>query len=484
MNIVLWSGALPIIMNPDNDLAVQGASVVNGNLFVLSWMSFFLSWVVLKLVLEQLHVMNQARGGNLTYLTPHREGYPPLIPITFSRMIHIGLVFSCLVVLVSAARNHKQEMCNDWNRQLCKRLKFIITVAVMTLAGLMLSWMVVFIWTRQNKLNGNHNPAAQGTMPMSPAVHLGLKGLQAFGWFLVTGLSTFGQHAPGHALGNQFCAVWTSFGLTLYLFKKAWLEYVANKTRTTNNNTSMRSSLKKKVGEQFSKRQTSSSNKKKSKIPGLILDERDEEDPSTVETPISMKGTDERVQQENRDHLTPGLVTPNTIPGRPESQRSHRSAVHSTIAMSLEESFVGKENSNDIECGGSLRLIRKTPTERTLDDEEENDEDSVQTPRRGSAKRSTVVDMTTPNTDYRTCKSNLTGGTIPSREHLDSPSNYADSEELRPKPTPIPFGPPDESVLYDEYYDDNGLSTSAVTTAIDNTTGGSGRDVLIDPDDF
>jgi len=113
-------------MNPDNDLAVQGSAVVNGNLFVVSWVSFILSWILLKLVLEQLHVMHQARSGNLAYLTPARASFPPLIPLTMSRLVHIGLICSSLVVLVASARSYKQEFCHDWNRQVS--VSFILFV--------------------------------------------------------------------------------------------------------------------------------------------------------------------------------------------------------------------------------------------------------------------------------------------------------------------------------------------------------------------
>ena len=455
MNIVFWSGSLPIIMNPQNNLAVQGPSIVNGNLFVLSWLSFFMSWVVLKHVLEQLYVMDQARGGNLAYLTPCREGYPPLIPMTRSRLANLGLILSSLVVLTSSARSYKQQVCSESSQQLCQRLKFIVSASVLSFVGLLVAWTVYFLWKRNNSVDVNR--------PSSPAFRLFLTGLLTMGWFVATSVGTFGRHAPAHSVGNLFLGVWISFLLSMFLCKKTLVEYLSARAC----NQQRRSSLPK----SNNKNTSPSNNKKKNKIPGLVQDEdNDEEEPEEVEAPISTKATD--------DFDTPMLVTP-----KASDKHVSPSQTHSTIAMSLEESFENQDR-------GSMRILRQVSTEQTVEagesfEDEVQDDASAKTARRGSARRMAAAanGTSTPNTSNRSSPNHLVHNSVSSSQPSrgDTVVQEQQRQQRPPRPTSIPYATSD--------YDRHGLSTSAVTTAMDNTTttGTTNHDhddVLIDPEDF
>jgi len=310
-----------------------------------------------------------------------------------------------------------------------------MTVSVMTLVGMLLSWSMYLFWKRQNV----------GGMPAPPLFRLILLGLLNMGWFLVTALSTFGMHAPGHALGNLFLGVWICFGLTTSLFKNALRDYTSSSDGRTKawafKNKSNRKMLE------------PSSGKKKNGHPGLIEEDTDEEAPPEFETSNPTRSTDRtRSNSSRKEAATPELVTPRSA----HSTSSYRSKGRNVIAVSLEQEFGVEKDDPGME-------IRKSSTDRTADIDDE--EDFLGTPYRGSA----TPGAKTPNTGYGTCKSNLT------------------DEAGEKRVTPVPYRSADVTTEYEEDYEDvdmNITSMSAVTTAIDNTSGNKGRDILIDPEDF
>ena len=226
LNVIMWSGSLPIIMNTNNALAVQGATIINGNLFCLSWANFFSSWALLKLVIEQLHVMDQARAGNLEYLTPSREGYPPLIPLTPTRLAHVLLLLFTLVVMVAGTRSYMQQECKDWDRTLCQRLEFTLSVSVLSLMGLMTGWIVAYLYVLRPNTTNTRRAINGRSCLESPLLRLNLMGLLTLGWLFGAAFATFGKHAPGHAFGNLYVGNWSCFFASLYLLKKTLIEYL------------------------------------------------------------------------------------------------------------------------------------------------------------------------------------------------------------------------------------------------------------------
>ena len=421
LNIVFWSGCLPIVMNPQNDLAVQGPAIVNGNLFVLSWLCFILSWVVLKHVLEQLYVMDQARGGNLAYLYPSRDGdgtYPPLIPMTRTRLAHLGLIFSSMIVLIASSRNYKQQVCNESSRQLCKRLEVMITMAVFSFIGLLVAWTTYFLWQRNNSVDV-HRPA-------SPTLRLFLTGMLTFGWFIATSLGTFGQHAPAHSVGNLFLSVWICFLLSIFLCKTTLLEYLRIQASRPANGTTTKSTRR---SRRKNKKTLTPESKKKSKIPGLVEDDdvEEEEECSEAGAPVST-GTADDFEPTVTPLATPkGSVKQQTAPYRTSSDPTHN-----TIAMSLEESF---------EIEDQRRTLRQVPTEQTVeagesfaDEEEEDyivDDASAQTARRGSSRRTKPTTQAPSIPSTRTTSIPYAGGEeIASHLHNNTTKDRADGDVL------------------------------------------------------
>ncbi|CAB9505447.1 expressed unknown protein [Seminavis robusta] len=480
LNVILWCGALPIIMNPENALAVQGPSIVNGNLFVLSWVAFFLSWIILKLVIEQLLAMEQARRGNLTFLTPEgKNGYPPFIPITPYRMANIALIFTSLVVLISAARAFKQQLCSDWNRPLCRRIQFSMSISIMSFIGLLAAWGT-FLYRSYKAHNKTSNIPPTEIMPSSTA-RLALVGLLAFGWFVTICLGTFGKHAPAHFIGNYYMGMWTAFVLSLYLLKKTMLEYVADQPRYAAKRASS------------NQHQQHKYRYKQQRIPGLVTDDdyddtHDDEQGGLSDAPISTKSTDD-MSETLTAATTPALITPKVsthISDHDLFPSSSAKKSRDPVAMSLEESFgnetgfmfSSRKSVEDPDDGfAGFMPVVSSNTDKTEDTKSfEEDDASVQTPRRGSATRSTGGSQGRHSSGSRSVSS----------------GEKSDFYHERVKPMSIPFGNDESQFEEDESgFDHNALSCSAITAPTDNLsprdTGAvhsTGPDCLIDPELF
>jgi len=374
---------LPIIMNPRNNLAVQGTSIVNGNLFFLSWICFGLSWVVLKHVLEQYFIMDSSRIGTLT--TPPPNGYSQVLPMTSSRLAHLMLLLSSLVVTAASSRDYKQQVCTTSQNQLCQRLSFVLSTSVISFTGLCISWMFYFFWKRNNSVDQHR--------PVPSIVRLVVTILFSTMWMIATSLGTYGQHAPAHEVGNLFGALWISFLLSLFLTKKALREYLQFRLSTTrancknNNNTGKNnngrgnsiSRLLRAWAPRYKTKKDASSASVTSRnvIPGLVQEENDEIElhtSSDVEEGISVSET--AVVE------TP-MATPrynlHAKEKHPQTESSAAGQTHTTIAMSLDETF--ENNYYDNSPDGLL--LRKVSTEQTVHEDFE-DEMSIETTRRGN----------------------------------------------------------------------------------------------------
>jgi hypothetical protein len=439
-------------MNPENDLAVKGPAIVNGNLFAFSWVSFILCWVLLKLIVEQVHVMEQARSGNLTYMTPAgRKGYPPLIPITPNRLALIGLMLFSLVVLVASVRAYKQQLCSEWNRQLCKRIIFSMCVSVMTVIGFMMAYFYRFC-----------SAYTTGHIP-HPKWRLVAKGFLLLGWFLAAGMGTFGKHAPSHSMGNFYMGLWICFGLSLYLFKRTLVEYFVATGRPESKHRTQRSP----------------------RIPGLMQPQDSyDEAPDDDGRCISLTTTD-GTSEDVTAHSTPAITTPVVCGNIKDRSLSHEISSRYSVAVSLEESFgngaspndrgITKRKSEDPEEGLITILQKASSTEKTVDTRSSDENDaSAQTSRRSSATSSSDLSSRhkSPGNGTRT---RITSG------------DKGDCYHEPVKQMSVPFGSSDSASVEDYIFDDaetsfenHALSCSAITTAVDNTTG----DVLIDPRDF
>jgi hypothetical protein len=462
-------------MNPENHLAVKGSAIVNGNLFVFSWLSFMVCWVLLKLVVEQVYVMEQARSGNLTYMTPSgRKGYPPLIPITPNRLALVGLILFSLVVLVASVRAYKHQLCSEWNRQLCKRILFCTWVSALTVIGFITAGALYFYRYYSAKASG----AKTTDLIRDPKWRLLARGFHLFGWFLATGMGTFGKHAPGHSMGNFHMGLWICFGLSLYLFKKTLTEFLVYTKSGRNTN---------KRPERELDDQPQPSNRRSQRIPGLIQSENCHGETPDDDDLFASLRTTTGTAEDVMDSTTPTLVTrigSGNIKDRKMSHDVSSKASRYSVAMSLEESFIGRAslddrgiticNSEDPE-EGLMTTLRKTFTEKTEDTRSSDEDDaSAQTSRRGSATRSSHL------SSHLVIKS-------PGIESQSSGDN-GDFNHETVKQVSVPFGSCTDSAFeedsqFDETersFENHNLSCSAITTAVDNTTG----DVLIDPREF
>ncbi|KAL7560776.1 hypothetical protein ACA910_005343 [Epithemia clementina (nom. ined.)] len=202
--LVFWGIGLPVIMAPDNGIAVSGNDVVNANLYFFSWVSFAISILLtLSLLQETMGIDARQADGKQTRW--------------------FFLCASSLIVLGSSTRifNADSNACDeDGSTQFCKRSKFAISVGTISFVAALAMVMAIF----------KHLSAA--------IIELGVSSFLILLWTFGVGFITFGgDKSPGTTIGNLYFSTWISFILTVFLFGKSFQEFMGMQS-TANNNTS------------------------------------------------------------------------------------------------------------------------------------------------------------------------------------------------------------------------------------------------------
>mmetsp|Transcript_17367 Transcript_17367/g.47413 ORF Transcript_17367/g.47413 Transcript_17367/m.47413 type:complete len:312 (-) Transcript_17367:281-1216(-) len=194
-----WGIGLPVMMKPDNAIAVVGPDVNNANLYFFSWIAFIVAiFLVLSLVREKLAFdVRDTPGKQLKWFF---------------------LAASSLVVMGSAVRIHKSASvaCGDDGSALsgsdyCKRTNFAISLGVVTF---FVALTVLFMIMKSI---------------MATMIELGLTTILLILWTFGVGFITFGgrERAPGTTIGNLYFSTWISFMLCLFLFGNSLQEFTA-----------------------------------------------------------------------------------------------------------------------------------------------------------------------------------------------------------------------------------------------------------------
>ena len=203
--IALWAAGLPVIMDPDNGIAVRNITVLNANLYFFSWLALgSVVFISGSLAQEQL-------GVNVMEIPPHAVRW-------------YGLSASSLVVLGAAVRVFLAVPCNDTidaieSGAFCKRTRLAISLGVLsTVAGFGMTY-------------------ATTTKRLSIAAETAVTAVLLVMWCFGVGYTTFGE-SPGSQIGNLYFSSWISFLLSVFLFGHNFREFVSARSAPVEDSTS------------------------------------------------------------------------------------------------------------------------------------------------------------------------------------------------------------------------------------------------------
>jgi hypothetical protein len=186
--LAFWGAGLPVIMNPNNDIAVAGETVIDANLYFFAWLSF-MATLYLSGSLAQ-----DVAGVDVTKTPPKSARW-------------YGLCASSLVVMGASVRLFKEEQCKTFDGEFCKRSKFAISAGTIGFV-----FALVMTYLTQKGLDVIFETVA--TM-----ILLAL-------WCFGVGYITFGT-GPGSQIGNLYFATWISFIICVFLFGQCFREVVS-----------------------------------------------------------------------------------------------------------------------------------------------------------------------------------------------------------------------------------------------------------------
>jgi len=194
--LAFWGAGLPVIMNPERGIAVEGDEVVNANLYFFSWLSLAAIVFLAGHLLQEWTGMN-ARDVLNTAASPKTGKW-------------YGLAASSMVVMVSCIRIFRAENCSGDDLEYCKRAKFGISVGVLSfLASLGLACTL-----------------AKATM-VSFLELLATTVMLTF-WCFGVGFITFGS-APGSRIGNLYFSTWISFIIIVVIFGQVFRDFLSGR---------------------------------------------------------------------------------------------------------------------------------------------------------------------------------------------------------------------------------------------------------------
>jgi hypothetical protein len=233
--IVLWGFGIPVIMNPNNSIAVSYTEVNNANLYFASWAAFCCCmWIVGSQAQETC-------GLDMTTVAPRKaKSY--------------GLVASSLVVMGSSIRIFKSFKCQRTEMsgvQVCRQTKFAISAGV-------IGFCVAVLWTYASHrgLLTHH----QGVVVSNYELY-GSGGLLVL-WVFGLAFITFGQ-GPGHSIGNLYFATWVSLIISIFLFAESLRGYLGGREAAAQ--------------QQSMSTTTTTAEARESTVPSIDMEEMDEE---------------------------------------------------------------------------------------------------------------------------------------------------------------------------------------------------------------
>lgn len=194
--LAFWGAGLPVLMNPNRGIAVEGEEVVNANLYFFSWLSLAAVVYIAASLLEEYGISvrqvaaNNAKAGRW-----------------------YGLAASSMIVMVSSVRLFVSKNCSNdiWTgTETCKRTKFGISMGVIS-----------FVWA-----------FGLGFMmhKVSKFLELASSTMLLTLWCFGVGFITFGE-SPGARIGNLYFSTWISFIIIVFLFAQVFRDFMSARSQ-------------------------------------------------------------------------------------------------------------------------------------------------------------------------------------------------------------------------------------------------------------
>jgi len=201
--LILWCIGLPIIMNPSNSIAVGYTQIVNGNMYIASWVCFFSIFFVVGDLLSEVYGFNIVATVRPRLQDRNGKWYT--------------LVATSVIVMGASIRVFESFECNldvMKSAPTCRDCKFAISAAVIgTVIALFPPLSFLFLHVTLT------------------TVELILSVVMVIIWSFGLGFITFGQ-GPGHSIGNLFFATWATFILSCWIAADCYREWVGGTPST------------------------------------------------------------------------------------------------------------------------------------------------------------------------------------------------------------------------------------------------------------
>jgi len=206
--VIFWSGALPVIMDPANSIAVGYTDHLNANLYFSSWLSFFIALWIAGALGKELYGMDLVGMASPVVRAKRGKWY--------------GLIATSCIVLGSSIRVLEAFRCSMEvmaKSPVCRQTKYAISAGAI---GTFFALVATFCLARAS---------------FSRQADWYSSVIMVIIWSFGLGFITFGD-GPGQNIGNLYFATWGSFILSVLLVAESFREYVGLQQQgtTTNNN--------------------------------------------------------------------------------------------------------------------------------------------------------------------------------------------------------------------------------------------------------
>jgi len=223
--LVLWCVGLSLIMDPGNSIAVGYTQIVNGNLYVCSWISFVCIIYIFGDLLNALygqttsiHSTADMNTGEYIQLQTKRLwdtrrgkwcALFTISGIVVSSCVRTYQAFDCYLTVMTATHT-----CQDTT----------VGIAMSVVGGV----IAVVISCVNGCITNTKNANVIETMGAVVSTIV---------WTIAWGFITFGE-GPGHSLGNLYFSTWGAFVISILITRDCVQEYMANRTTIVSSTTS------------------------------------------------------------------------------------------------------------------------------------------------------------------------------------------------------------------------------------------------------